>query len=317
MGADARTLPRNCASAACSGMCSLGCRTGHKRGADTTYLADAAALGARVLTGARAARVLLGPSGRAGNGGGGGGGGGRGGGVWRARRAVGVEIEVGGEEEGGGGGGGGGGFRLAVRAPVVVASAGSLHTVGRPRGGGAGRGGQGEGGARDGWRRGPLRRRWAALQRPPRPAAARPSRTPTCALPARGPAAAPPPPRAPRRPGPPSPQPALLLRSGVSCGGNVGAHLRLHPAFGVIGRFGAARRRFYGAERGAVDPYKARARALFAHFFAFLCSSPVAVLRARRSPGRTTTSKKDGAGPEPCSPTAQADPEPGKPLNKT
>lgn len=31
--------------------------------------------------------------------------------------------------------------------------------------------------------------------------------------------------------------PALLLRSGVRCGGNVGAHLRLHPATGIVARF--------------------------------------------------------------------------------
>lgn len=29
--------------------------------------------------------------------------------------------------------------------------------------------------------------------------------------------------------------PALLLRSGVKCGGNVGRHLRLHPATFVVG----------------------------------------------------------------------------------
>ena len=29
--------------------------------------------------------------------------------------------------------------------------------------------------------------------------------------------------------------PALLLRSGVKCGGNVGKHLRLHPATFVMG----------------------------------------------------------------------------------
>lgn len=31
--------------------------------------------------------------------------------------------------------------------------------------------------------------------------------------------------------------PALLLRSGITVGGNVGKHLRLHPAVGMVGLF--------------------------------------------------------------------------------
>jgi hypothetical protein len=51
-------------------------------------------------------------------------------------------------------------------------------------------------------------------------------------------------------------QPALLLRSGITCGGNVGAHLRVHPAFGVLGLFDGEERRRHSAERGAIDMFK-------------------------------------------------------------
>ncbi|KAI8471477.1 MAG: hypothetical protein J3K34DRAFT_520556 [Monoraphidium minutum] len=157
LGADARKLPRNCSSDECSGWCSLGCRTGHKASSDVSYLADAARRGARVITGCHARRVLLRPNSG-------------GGGAARARRAAGVEAVVGGEE-------GGGGVAFEVRAPIVVASGGTLHT------------------------------------------------------------------------------PALLLRSGVTCRGNVGRHLRLHPAFGVIGVFDRENVQ-HSAKRGAVDMYQ-------------------------------------------------------------
>lgn len=167
LGADARKLPRNCASDECSGYCSLGCKSGHKQSTDANYLADAARRGAKILTGVRARRVLLAP-----NDGGAddegyieleGGARARAAAAAagaappphaRARRAAGVELLVGGDADDFNSG-----TRVVVRAPLVVASAGSIHT------------------------------------------------------------------------------PALLLRSGVRCGGNVGAHLRLHPAFGVMGVF--------------------------------------------------------------------------------
>lgn len=54
----------------------------------------------------------------------------------------------------------------------------------------------------------------------------------------------------------PSPQPALLLRSGISCRGNVGAHLRLHPAFGVIGLFDNKSQQCGEGDPGAVSMFK-------------------------------------------------------------
>lgn len=60
VGASPEPMPRNCASATCSTYCVLGCRDGQRRSADTTWLADAVAAGARVLTRARAERVITG-----------------------------------------------------------------------------------------------------------------------------------------------------------------------------------------------------------------------------------------------------------------
>jgi hypothetical protein len=111
MGADARKLPRNCLSDECSGYCSLGCKSGNKMGTDASYLADAARRGARVLTGVRARRVL---TERAAAGGA------------RGRKAAGVEVVVGGEEDNFNAPNG---TRLVVRAPIVIASAGSIHSV--------------------------------------------------------------------------------------------------------------------------------------------------------------------------------------------
>jgi long-chain-alcohol oxidase len=120
LGADARKLPRNCLSDECSGFCSLGCKTGHKVSTDVSYLADAVKNGARIITGVHARRVLLEPNIGAGSGARGGGEGSGGG---RAHRAAGVELVAGGAE-------GGAGFTVVVRAPIVVASAGSIHSVG-------------------------------------------------------------------------------------------------------------------------------------------------------------------------------------------
>ena len=86
-----------------------------------SYLADAARAGARILTGVRARRVITeeapGPV--------------RGGA--RARRAAGVELVVGGDEDDYSSG-----TRVVVLAPLVIASAGSIHNVRPfPRGVGA------------------------------------------------------------------------------------------------------------------------------------------------------------------------------------
>lgn len=179
MGADARKLPRNCSSDECSGFCSLGCKTGHKASSDVTYLADAARRGAIIFTGAAARRVLTEQSGDGGveDGSGEDGDAAAAGvqGGWRRRpkRATGVEVVVGGGEFGGREGG----VRVVVRAPIVVASAGSIHS------------------------------------------------------------------------------PALLLRSGITCGGNVGANLRLHPAFGVMAVFDRKQQHCAGGD-GNIDMFK-------------------------------------------------------------
>ncbi|GBF98468.1 long-chain-alcohol oxidase-like [Raphidocelis subcapitata] len=166
LGADARQLPRNCRSDECSGHCSLGCKTGHKVSTDVSYLADAARHGARILTGARARRVITEAAPAPVRGGA------RASEVARARVAAGVELVIGGDEDDYSSG-----TRVVVMAPLVIASAGSIHN------------------------------------------------------------------------------PALLLRSGVTCGGNVGAHLRLHPAFGVMGVFDK-RQAHCGSDTGTVDMYQ-------------------------------------------------------------
>jgi len=116
LGADARKLPRNCRSDECSGYCSLGCKTGHKVSTDASYLADAAKKGARILTNVRARRVLTEANGAAAGEGSDG--------APRARRAAGVEVVVGGDEDDFNSG-----VHVVVRAPLVIASAGSIHTV--------------------------------------------------------------------------------------------------------------------------------------------------------------------------------------------
>lgn len=45
--------------------------------------------------------------------------------------------------------------------------------------------------------------------------------------------------------------PALLLRSGIGCGGNVGKHLRLHPAVLALGIFPASQPLAKGCWAGA------------------------------------------------------------------
>jgi hypothetical protein len=49
--------------------------------------------------------------------------------------------------------------------------------------------------------------------------------------------------------------PALLLRSGVKCNGNVGRHLRLHPAAGLVGFFEPSEEQ-KAAGQGAVEMYQ-------------------------------------------------------------
>jgi hypothetical protein len=49
--------------------------------------------------------------------------------------------------------------------------------------------------------------------------------------------------------------PALLLRSGITVGGNVGGNLRLHPATGVVGVFPRTAEQA-AAGQGAVQMFK-------------------------------------------------------------
>jgi hypothetical protein len=49
--------------------------------------------------------------------------------------------------------------------------------------------------------------------------------------------------------------PALLLRSGVKCNGNVGKHLRLHPAAGLVAFFKPTAEQ-KAAGQGAVEMFK-------------------------------------------------------------
>jgi long-chain-alcohol oxidase len=52
--------------------------------------------------------------------------------------------------------------------------------------------------------------------------------------------------------------PALLLRSGITVGGNVGGNLRLHPATGVVGVFPRTAEQA-AAGQGAVQMFKVSA----------------------------------------------------------
>ena len=51
--------------------------------------------------------------------------------------------------------------------------------------------------------------------------------------------------------------PALLLRSGITVGGNVGKHLRLHPAAGIVGLFEPTAEQV-AAGKGAINMYEVR-----------------------------------------------------------
>jgi choline dehydrogenase-like flavoprotein len=98
-------LPRNvrgCPQDAGCGWCGFGCRTGAKQSTLVTYLEEAEAAGARLVTGADARRVLVEPL--------------RGGDGPRTGRATGVEART------------AAGHRLAVRARAVVAAAGAIET---------------------------------------------------------------------------------------------------------------------------------------------------------------------------------------------
>ncbi|KAF6266547.1 GMC oxidoreductase-domain-containing protein [Scenedesmus sp. NREL 46B-D3] len=59
LGVHGEELPRNCLSKTCSAYCNFGCRSGHKQSSDATWLVDAVRMGAHVLTGVEAQRVLL------------------------------------------------------------------------------------------------------------------------------------------------------------------------------------------------------------------------------------------------------------------
>jgi long-chain-alcohol oxidase len=105
LGWHAAPLPRNvrgCPQDAGCGWCGFGCRVGAKQSTLVTYLEEAAAAGARLVTGADARRVLVEPV--------------RGGDGPRGGRATGVEALT------------AGGHRLVVRARAVVAAAGAIET---------------------------------------------------------------------------------------------------------------------------------------------------------------------------------------------
>ncbi|WIA29237.1 hypothetical protein OEZ86_011745 [Tetradesmus obliquus] len=170
LGAHGEELPRNCLSKKCSAYCNFGCRSGHKQSSDVTWLVDAVRMGAHVLTGMEAQRVLLeandstdASSDAAAH--------------RRRQKAAGVlalssprttpgaptpTLQQ---------------VPITIHAPLVVASCGSIHT------------------------------------------------------------------------------PALLLRSGVRCSGNVGRHLRLHPAAGLVGFFERSKEQ-QAAGQGAVEMYQ-------------------------------------------------------------
>jgi long-chain-alcohol oxidase len=117
-------IPRNCDNASDCGLCCLGCPSGERGDMTHTFLADAAGAGAVIIAGAHAERVLTSKAAACDG---------------RKRGAVGVlatpmpsplipEVSTKKREKGGGGGAAGGGWRLVVRAPRVVAAAGTMHT---------------------------------------------------------------------------------------------------------------------------------------------------------------------------------------------
>lgn len=107
LGLEVVPVARNASEGHFCGSCGYGCRAGDKRGTDTTWLVDAVARGAVVLTGCKAEKLLLVDAGRGGNG--------------RSRRCVGVVARSSANPAG---------ITRAVevRARVTVSACGSLLT---------------------------------------------------------------------------------------------------------------------------------------------------------------------------------------------
>lgn len=119
LGWRAAPLRRNAPGCRGTCQCVVGCPTGAKQSVQLSVLPDACAAGARIVTGARAVRILVDPD-RAGG-----------------PRAAGVRVAVVGDGSGDGHGSGaghdggegpGGGRELEILAPLVVVAAGALQT---------------------------------------------------------------------------------------------------------------------------------------------------------------------------------------------
>ncbi|CAN6287990.1 unnamed protein product [Urochloa humidicola] len=105
LGLRADAVPRNSSEGHFCGSCNFGCPTGDKRGTDTTWLVDAVARGAVILTGCKAERFVFEKSS------------GRG----RGKKCVGLVATCAGE-------GGGITKKLRIEAKVSIAACGALMT---------------------------------------------------------------------------------------------------------------------------------------------------------------------------------------------